>query len=202
MFAGALANCAVSSRGDGSRERSAQRRTTGASRRGRRLERASLHSALCVRAEEPVPHIYSASGSRAPFAHLARADRGPRACFGRILGGAALTDIAGSGARLNAHDFHGPSEIVGEYVQRQRAVLAIALIYPIAVPAVCFVLSLFLRLERPLAKPVAAIAGIPDGEQPPAGFEVARLRGVSTTWRFRDSEAVLRERPLGQTSDG
>jgi hypothetical protein len=99
MFAGALANCAVSSRGDGSRERSAQRRTTGASRRGRRLERASLHSALCVRAEEPVPHIYSASGSRAPFAHLARADRGPRACFGRILGGAALTNIAGSGAR-------------------------------------------------------------------------------------------------------
>ena len=42
MFAGALANCAVSSRGDGSRERSAERRTTGASRRGQRLERASF----------------------------------------------------------------------------------------------------------------------------------------------------------------
>ena len=99
------------------------------------------------------------------------------------------TDIAWSGARLNAHDFHGPSEIAGEYVQRQRAVLAIALIYPIAVPAVCFVLSLFLRLEQPLAKPVAAITGIPDGEQPPAGFEVARLRasaqlGASATQRL------------------
>jgi hypothetical protein len=29
-----------------------------------------------------------------------------------------------------------------------------------------------------LVEQIAAIAGIPDGEQPLAGFEVARLRGV------------------------
>ena len=108
--------------------------------------------------------------------------------FGRILGGAALTNIAWSGARLNTMIFMGRVNC-REYVQRQRAVLAIALIYPIAVPAVCFVLSLFLRLEKPLAKPVAAIAGIPmANSRPPAlrwrGCAASAQLGASATQRL------------------